>query len=414
MNIQKRCLPPLIFGMALFGTGVVLASDALVLPASVHAAELLPPMLNLPQTGEDPTKIDFAKLPVLKGTHALVTQGDKEWHFRLHNSLAFFDGRFWCMWSHGTRVEDLPGQHVRFAISADGLKWSEPKVIVGPSPREGFRYTARGLWVRQEQLIALVNHDEALDDEGRVHYFGNSLQLLGFAWDRNAQQWKPLGVLFDKAAANFSPAKMSNGEWGMICRGPDFRRDIFMLTGGVASPSAWTRSPIVTEAAADGFRPNEPDWWMLPDGRLLGLFRDNGKSHRFYRAVSADNGRTWTAPQKTNFPDATSKFFCLRTTRGYYVLISNANPAERNPLCLSTSDDGITFTRMARLPIPDELRKGGASTRSRSESTKPDSLQYPHAIEHGGQLFIAYSRKKQTIEVVKISLDEVERLRGGK
>jgi hypothetical protein len=26
--------------------------------------------------------------------------------------------------------------------------------------------------------------------------------------------------------------------------------------------------------------------------------------------------------------------FCLRTSRGYYALVSNANPAGRNPLCL--------------------------------------------------------------------------------
>jgi hypothetical protein len=391
----------------------ILAALLLALTTLVHAAKPLPPMLNLPQAGQDPTKIDFAKLPMLAGTRALVTQGDMEWRFRLHNYLAFFDGRFWCMWSHGPRVEDLPTQHVRYATSVDGLRWSEPKVIVGPSPREGFRYTARGLWAREGQLIALVSHDEALDDKGKVHYYGNSLRLLGFAWDGNARQWKPLGVVFDKAMNNFPPTKMPNGEWGMICRGPNAQHDVFMLAGGVTSPSAWTRSPIITKASADGFSPSEPDWWALPDGRLLGLFRDNGKSYRFYRAVSADNGHSWTVPEKTNFPDATSKFFCLRTTRGYYVLISNANPAERNPLCLSTSDDGITFTRMARLPIPDEPRKGGAGARSRNGSAKPDSLQYPHAIEHDGQLFIAYSRKKQAIEVVKISLDEVDRLRVG-
>ena len=270
------------------------------------------------------------------------------------------------------------------------------------------------MWEREGQLIALVGHDEALNDQGKVHYFGNSLQLLGFVWDGKAQQWKPLGVVFDKAMNNFPPAKMPNGQWGMICRGPNSQRDVFMLTGGVDSPLTWTRSPIITEATADGFRPEEPDWWALPDGRLIGLFRDNSKSHRFYRAVSADNGRTWTTPQKTNFPDATSKFFCMRTSRGYYVLVSNANPAGRNPLCLSTSDNGVTFTRLARLPIPDELRKGEFITGLRNGSAKPDSLQYPHAIEHEGQLFIAYWRKKHTIEVVEVSLDEVERLRDGR
>ena len=118
-----------------------------------------------------------------------------------------------------------------------------------------------------------------------------------------------------------------------------------------------------------------------------------------------------TRGDKTNFPDATSKFFCLRTSRGFYVLISKTNPAQRNPLCLSTSDDGVTITRMARLPIPDELKDGEFVTGSRYGSTKYESFQYPHALEHDGQLLIAFSRKKQAIEVIKVSLDELDRLR---
>jgi predicted neuraminidase len=147
----------------------------------------------------------------------------------------------------------------------------------------------------------------------------------------------------------------------------------------------------------------------LPDGRLLGLFRDNARSGRFYRAVSADNGRTWSSLEKTNFPDATSKFFCLRTSRGFYALISNANPKGRNPLCLSTSDDGVTFTRMAQLPIPLKPEGGDFDAEHKS-----GTVQYPHVIEQGGNLLICYSRNKTAIEVIKVSLDEIERLRSGK
>lgn len=394
---------------------------------SLLAAAPLAPMLNLAGTGANPEAIDYPKLPVLKGGHGLVTKGPHDirgseatiydvadvndpdkWNFRLHSYLAYFDGKYWAMWSHGRHVEDHPTQHLRYATSADGLKWSEAKVIAGPPIRPGFRFISRGLWVRDGKLIALASHDEAYQ-EGRVRFFGPSLQLMGWEWLPAAQQWKSLGVLADKAINNFPPAKMPNGEWGMICRRPDYHRDVFMLTGGVDKPNAWKRAPIVTEAAADGFRPEEPDWWTLPDGRLLGLFRDNARSYRFYRAVSADNGRSWSAPEKTNFPDATSKFFCLRTSRGFYAMVSNANPKGRNPLCLSTSDDGVTFTRMARLPIP-VAPEGGAFDAAHGSGT----VQYPHMIENDGHLFICYSRHKTAIEVIKVSLDEVERLRSGR
>ncbi len=380
-----------------------------LLASHVAAADQpLPPMLNLASTGKDPERIDFDTLPIVAGEQAVVSRGDSTWNFRLHNYLAHFDGKFWCMWSHGPVVEDNPTQHVRYATSHDGLSWSEARQIMGPSPRAGFRYIARGFWIRDGRLLALASHDEAFNEQGRVHFFGKSLQLLAYAWDAPSNQWQPLGVAFDDGINNFPPQQLPDGNWGMLRR--DHQRHVSMLIGGLESPLSWKAVPVAASSAADGFRPEEPDWWTLPDGRLLGLFRDNGKSHRFYRAVSADNGRTWSTPQRTNFPDATSKFFCLRTSGGYYALVSNANPARRNPLCISLSDDGLTFARMARLPIPAEPADDKAAP-SRLGSTRYDSLQYPHAIEHDGHLLVAYSRQKQAIEVVKIPLAELDRLR---
>jgi hypothetical protein len=63
---------------------------------------------------------------------------------------------------------------------------------------------------------------------------------------------------------------------------------------------------------------------------------------------------------------------------------------------LGISDDGITFTRLARLDIP---------------SAKATTFQYPHAIEHDGHLFIAFSNKKNLTELLRVSLDDVDRLR---
>ncbi len=169
----------------------------LALAQSVIAAEPLAPMLNLAVTGPDPNQIDFAALPVVAGEHAVVSRSDDAWKFRLHNYLAHFDGQYWCMWSHGPVVEDNPTQHVRYATSDDGITWSQPLEIMGSSPREGFRYIARGFWVRDGELLALASHDEAFNAQGRVHFFGKSLQLLAYEWDGDGQAWRPLSVVFD-------------------------------------------------------------------------------------------------------------------------------------------------------------------------------------------------------------------------
>lgn len=362
----------------------------------------LAPMLELASIGSDPTKIDFDLLPTLDGTHAIVTRGTREWQFRLHNYLVHHDGKYWCMWSHGPVIEDNPRQHVRFATSADGLTWSAPQAIMPPSPRDGFRYIARGFWVHDGRLLALATHDEAFDDKGRVHFFGESLELLAWEWRPGENGWQELGVVFKDAINNFPPRRLPNGVWGMMCR--DHRRRVFMLTGGKDSPFAWSLDPIADYVSPTAFRPEEPDWWGLPDGRLLGLFRDNSKSGRLYRATSSDHGRSWSVPEMTNFPDATSKFVGIRLSRGDYVLVSNPNPARRNPLCLAWSRDGVTFTHMARLPIPATDEKHG------SRPANYDSLQYPHVIEHGDSLLVAFSRNKRAIEVARVALDEMDRL----
>jgi len=368
------------------------------------SAPALAPMLDLQGTGGDPDLIDYTQLPVLQGRHGRVTEGAAPWRFRLHSYLAYFDGRYWCMWSHGPKIEDHPTQHVRYATSPDGLVWTEGGEIVGASPQTGFRYISRGFWIRDGKLLALASHDEAYNEQGKVHFFGPRLQLLAFAWQPETKVWEKLGVVHDDAINNFPPQQLPTGEWAMMRR--DHRNNVSMLIGGVESPLQWQARPVFQRTPASKFKPDEPEWWLLPDGRALGVIRDNGGSKRLFRTLSTDSGRTWTTPELTNFPDATSKFFGLRTSRGTYVLVSNANPKKRNPLCLSVSDDGVTFTRMFRLPVP--VSSGGGEF---DAAHLTSSIQYPHILEHDGHLLIAWSRGKTTIEVIKVALDEIDRQR---
>jgi hypothetical protein len=94
-----------------------------------HAAEPVT-ILNLPGTGGDPARIDYAKLPRLGGEHTVISAAERNtdaavsenlptaYRFELHNYLIRYDGKFWCTWSDGPRVEDEPTQEVRFATAA--------------------------------------------------------------------------------------------------------------------------------------------------------------------------------------------------------------------------------------------------------------------------------------------------------
>src|SRR5579862_325077 len=109
MNLRRNVVKSYGIVLSLF-----VLSETMLMPA-IGRGQAMPPMLNLPVTAGDPGLIDYFSLPVLAGEHAIVSRGEAPWAFRLHSYLAFFDGQYWCMWSHGPVIEDKPTQHVRYA-----------------------------------------------------------------------------------------------------------------------------------------------------------------------------------------------------------------------------------------------------------------------------------------------------------
>lgn len=350
------------------------------------------PMLDLSATGTDPGKIDFDQLPRVPSRHAVVSDVRDEGGNRVnqHAYLAFFAGRFWAMWSDGPgeshgpgRVpgHDRAGQRVSFSTSKDGLDWTDIQDLSGP-PQDGFGYIARGFWKRDGELLALASYYRA------PGYPGKGLRLDAYRWDERRARWEPAGMVQDDTLNNFPPKKLPNGQWMMSRR--DHLREVTVLVGGVKAVNDWEIQPLATYRGQQ--KPEEPYWYTLPDEKsLVGLFRDNGGSKRLLRAFSKDNGRSWSKLTRTNFPDATSKFNVLRTSFGFYVLISNANPRRRDPLTLSVSRDGLVYTQMFYLV-------GGRH------------VDYPHVIEHDGSLFISFSGAKQTVEVLKVPTNTIARL----
>ncbi len=336
-------------------------------------------------------QIDFDGLPRVASQHVVVSDVRSTDGVNQHNYLAYHNGKYWIMWSDGPGIEDQVGQRVKFATSPDGLTWSKPKFLTPEPPNsgtdsphygtrssQGFRWIARGFWQRNGQLLALASLDEA---DG---FFGPSLQLHAFQLNPTNQAWQSLGVIADNTINNFPPKKIKNGNWMMSRRTHDYKTTgVHFLVGGVKDIKHWDSFPVLgssSELAAE-----EPLWWMLPDNNLMALFRDNRHGGYLYRSFSVDDGQTWSKPIQTNFPDATSKINGLRLSDGRYVLVSNANPKRRDPLVISISDDGLVFNTMAYLV-------GGRR------------VDYPHVIQHEDHLLVAFAGDKQTVEVLKIRL----------
>lgn len=348
---------------------------------------------------DDPHQIDFESLPVVPSEHAIISDvRDLDGHrVNQHNYLVYYDGRFWAMWSDGPGVPRLgPGQHrnrapghdradqhISFSTSEDGLKWSAKQDLAG-APEKGYGWIARGFWLREGKLLALASRYKA------PSYLGEGLQLHAFELERSEPpKWKHLGMVNDNALNNFPPKKIPSGEWMMSRR--DSLANVYFMVGGTKGFDQWESFPIEVDEGS-GLAPEEPGWWVLPDNRLVALFRDNGGSGYLFRSFSTNNGRSWSKPVKTNFPDAKSKFSVLRLADGHYVIVSNPDPRKRDPLAISISDDGLVFHTMGYLV-------GGRN------------VDYPHVIEHDGNLFVAFSSAKQSVEVLRIKLSDLDKIR---
>lgn len=354
-----------------------------------RAAERAPAVLL-----KDPAALaDPGALPLVEGRTSMVFAGEEKVSgFNLHSYIAHFDGRFWAVWSSAGVGEEDPDQFVRYATSPDGHKWSESKTLVAdPDGAEGkARWIARGIYVAEGKLTALAAYVEAAEygQRGKAEVWPG-LRLMRFEWD--GESWRDRGVFADDCMNNFPPERLG-GALAMVCR--DAKMDVKMALS--EKPGEWALTPI--EAAPPYDRMDEPTFYATGGGEVHMIIRDNTKSGYLLRAVSRDDGKTWTSPVRTNYPDATSKNFPGRLSNGWYYLVNNPNPRKRDPLAISFSEDGWVFER------PVAIRRNAPERRFAGRAKGSGSIQYPHAIEHGGSIWVIYSTNKEDIEVTEIPM----------
>jgi hypothetical protein len=162
--------------------------------------------------------------------------------------------------------------------------------------------------------------------------------------------------------------------------------------------------------------------YQLENGAWVRLYRDSGargaktlkeeeatKSRRIYASFSTDGAKNWTSPTRTSFPDACARANAGKLPDGQFYIINNALPLAtkqggRSLLAISLSRDGLNFDRMAVIRfIPPPPRFEGRS--------KAIGYAYPHSVIVGEHLWVIYSVNKEDIEMARIPLSELSKLR---
>jgi hypothetical protein len=162
--------------------------------------------------------------------------------------------------------------------------------------------------------------------------------------------------------------------------------------------------------------------WKLEDGTWVKLYRAGGisgarsaqetedtKPRRKYASFSFDDGKTWTVPTRTNFTDAGARTNSGKLPDGQIYVINNLLPISpkkggRALLAISLSRDGLNFDRSTMIRfVPAPRRYAGRS--------KSIGYMYPDSVVVGEYLWVIYSVNKEDVEVARIPVDELYKLK---
>lgn len=371
-------------------TLVLVLSLALTLPAA--AVDPAAPFSIAPGLFQpDAEQLGLKQIP---SERTLLYQPTEDGHkFCHHANLVVFRSEMYCMWSNGLEHEDAPGQRVFYCRSTDGREWTEPTLLTEHNVGDGY-CVAGGFLVDGERLIAFYT------GTGASNFHPDTALLARTTTD--GRNWsEPLriteGFFID------GPWRLPGGRMFLAGEHVGARRESgrmrLLSTSMQDGLGGWEESSIAVQPL-NNFGYTEPCPFLRPDGTLILPFRNY--SGYLYASTSSDDGRTWTDPVQTDFPDSLARFSCGNLPDGTAFMISNSSPKrlDRSLLTIALSSDGVTFDRAW-------LVRGEPTEQRFSGKHKINGWQYPHALIWNSELYIAHSINKEDVGVTRIALENL-------
>jgi len=314
-------------------------------------------------------------------------------------------GRIWAAWVAGG---DSALAYFVLATSDDqGESWSKPRLVIHPpKTAEGFRHSVLvgNLWTDPTGKLWLF-YDQSLEQfDGRAGVWAitcenpNSDQPV---WSEPTRIWH--GMTLNK------PTVLKNGDWLLPVSLWDrsriskpFRESAFPELDNqrmahwfvsTAQGKSWQRRGGVA------FPDPQFDEHMLvelKDGRLWMLARDN---HGISQSFSADQGKTWSQPERSGIENPSSRFFLRRLASGNILLVKNG-PLDRKTgrvelTAFLSDDEGKSW-------------KGGLLIDERNDVSYPDGFQAPD-----GMIYTIHDRERaKEREILMTRFSEADILAG--
>lgn len=357
---------------------------------------------QVPQSSFD-SLASYTRLEIERSLVYSPKEGDM---FSHHPYMTFFNGKYIAMWSNGMKDEDDPGQKVVLSYSSDFKNWSKPQPLAlpGNDPDQIPEIlTAAGFYEYQGTLVAYYGSYSKLRTHTRLLA---KTTLDGINWSDEEDLHIPV-------IANLPPGKLDNGRL-IICGNFSFpysdnpngiegwkMSGFYPAEMEMVSDNPWSFWKIskgmgLTASLCEG------SFFQTDDQILHMLLRSAGESFKGYlwASESKDNGRTWSRPVESAFPDNDHKFQFGRLPDGrfYYLGCPVSFPRGRRcPLLFSLSTDGKVFTQHFIVANEPYERKSDGRY-------KEGQYGYPTAFIKGDRIYLIVSRQKEGVEAINFAI----------
>jgi predicted neuraminidase len=366
-----------------------------------------------------PAQLDYSKAigaPVDGRLRSSATAGLKEAYLvpifpsaHAANLLELKNGDLLCAWFSGTWEGDSDVTIVVSRLAAGSNEWTKPMVV---DHHQGESYQNPVLFEAPDGVIWLFHTTQGAG-EGQA----NSKVLLAKSKD-GGKTWDGPSVLFDQPGAfvRHPVVVLADGTWML----PMY----FTPTKGITDGSQAHYS--VVKLSSDQGRhwkdsriPNsngyvQPSIVRLKNGKYLAFLRSR-YADNIFRSTS-DDGKTWSAPQRTQLPNNNASIQAATLSDGNVVIAFNnvgsvvrdgkPKTGPRKPLSVAMSKDGGESWTAIRDLETGELPPGAAPIPTKSKLPGREEFSYASILQtRQGLIHVAYTYRRYTIKDVVFSED---------
>lgn len=337
---------------------------------------------------------------------------DSAWYYSHHPFIAKFKGRLYAVWSSGRVNEDDVGQRIMLATSEDITDWNVG-VLVDSLRGDHSELTlyATGIYSDGETLTVYYTAYEYTADTLRKSEDGTDWRPEEKVCKRvrhtpcclqtaDGVQWsapKPVSGNFtcgEIYCGNVSPVRLPSGKLMWAGYG-----SVAVSESGDPAGFWQGRFLSLAEGEAKTNSLTESALFRHEDGTVFLLSRTDGGTS--VCAASTDEGQTWTDFYHTQITDHGAKFELGRLPDGRYYLLANVDN-RRTSVNLLVSRDGCSFDAWHLLADEDyqQMKEG---------MYKGGVYGYPTSCIDGDTMYIIYSLRKESVEVLRFHLSELSR-----